>query len=283
VEKLRDCRPILVIDQLKRYREWADRSYSHALLPFTFDEAHRSISALDLARLADRRETRHWLLNSLRKFAGTCDLLLMPPLCGSRADADLLQAVNDAAGCSVVEMCSIPPGVGGLRLRDVLMRALKRYDVSVLENFTVQRATTQNEMCSSLVGLSSGQEREHAARSFVLATGGILGGGLTLEPGVVRESVFGIDIPVPDNVSQWSEQKIFGNHLVSHLGVQVNSHMQPVDNSGKPYWQNVFFAGRSLGGYDYASEKSGLGVAAATGWQAGRMAAQTAIGNGGRQ
>ena len=37
-------------------------------------------------------------------------------------------------------------------------------------------------------------------------------------------------------------------------------------------------AGRSLGGYDYATEKSGHGVAVATGWQAGRMAAAAASG-----
>ena len=36
---------------------------------------------------------------------------------------------------------------------------------------------------------------------------------------------------------------------------------------------NVFFAGRSLAGYDFATEKSGHGVALATGWKAGSLAA----------
>ena len=48
------------------------------------------------------------------------------------------------------------------------------------------------------------------------------------------------------------------------------------DDSAVVRWQNVFFAGRSLGGYDYATEKSGHGVAIATGWQAGLMAAAAA-------
>jgi len=52
--------------------------------------------------------------------------------------------------------------------------------------------------------------------------------------------------------------------------------MRPVSSQAAVCWNNVFFAGRSLGGYDYATEKSGHGVAVATGWQAGRMAAAAA-------
>ena len=88
--------------------------------------------------------------------------------------------------------------------------------------------------------------------------------------------MFGIDITVPQDVSQWSEPKIFGNHLFSRMGVRVDRTMRPVDDAAVVRWQNVFFAGRSLGGYDYATEKSGHGVAIATGWQAGLMAAAAA-------
>ncbi|MBQ9405910.1 MAG: anaerobic glycerol-3-phosphate dehydrogenase subunit B [Desulfovibrio sp.] len=281
VEGLRDCRPSLIISQLKRYKDWNQRQYDHALLPSPFGATHRSISALDLARLADRPQTRTWLLDGLEKYAGAYDLLLIPPLCGSRADADFLQTVQRKVGCPLVEMCSIPPGVGGLRLRDALLRALKKLDFSALENATAVRAEVADDCCAALEVSAAGQKRQHKARAFILATGGILGGGLTLEPGKARESVFGMDIPVPQDVALWSEGEIFGKHLFGQLGVSVDSHMRPVDDSGKARWQNVFFAGRSLGGYDYAAEKSGLGVAAATGWQAGRMAALLTAENGG--
>lgn len=283
VEKLRDCRPGLVIDQLKRYKDWADREYVQALLPSPFGEAHRSISALDLARLADRPQTRHWLPDALAPFAGTCDLALIPPLCGSRADADFQRVVAEAVGCPVAEMCSIPPGVGGLRLREALLRALRGHDFALVENATALRAELEGDVCAALAVSASGQIRRHAARAFVMATGGILGGGVTLQPGTVQESVFGIDIPAPQDVAQWSEREIFGNHLFSRLGVRVDGDMRPVDDHGAPRWRNVFFAGRSLGGYDYAVEKSGLGVAAATGWQAGRMAALAAAERDGGQ
>lgn len=140
------------------------------------------------------------------------------------------------------------------------------------------RAETSGKTCTALVAEASGQERRHAARAFVGATGGILGGGIWLEPGRATESAFGIDIAVPQDVTQWSEPEIFGRHLFSHLGVRVDRAMRPVDAAAAVRWQNVFFAGRSLGGYDFATEKSGHGVAVATGWQAGRMAATAAAG-----
>lgn len=276
VQGLRDCRPALVISQLRRYRSWADKTFAHALLPSPFGETHRAVTALDLARLADKPHSRQWLLDALAAHAGSCDLVLLPPLCGSKADPEVWRAINAAAGCPVVEMLSIPPGVGGLRLRDALLRALNRHDFELVENTTVLRAEISGKACTALVAEASGQERRHAARAFVGATGGILGGGVWLEPGKATESAFGIDIAVPQDVAQWSEPEIFGRHLFSHLGVRVDRAMRPVDAAAAVRWHNVFFAGRSLGGYDFATEKSGHGVAVATGWQAGRMAAAAA-------
>ncbi|MBQ9453270.1 MAG: anaerobic glycerol-3-phosphate dehydrogenase subunit B [Desulfovibrio sp.] len=283
VEKLRDCRPGLVIDQLKRYKEWADRTYTPALLPSPFGEAHRSISALDLARLADRPQTRNWLLDNLAQFAGNYDLILLPPLCGSRADLALQQQISAIAKCPVVEMLSIPPGVGGLRLRDVLLRAMKECGCTFIENATALHAEVHDGCCTALQVNASGVVERQAAHAFVMATGGILGGGITMTPGTVQETVFGIDIPAPQDVGQWSEQDIFGNHIFSHMGIRVDSAMRPVGHEATPLWQNVFFAGRTVGGYDYAAEKSGLGVAIATGWQAGRMAARAALEMNGKQ
>ncbi|QCC85385.1 anaerobic glycerol-3-phosphate dehydrogenase subunit B [Desulfovibrio desulfuricans] len=276
VQGLRDCRTALVVSQLKRYKSWTDREFSQGLLPSPFGETHRAITALDLARLADKPQSRQWLLDALAPHAGKYDLILIPPLCGSKANPETWQAINAAAGCPVVEMLSIPPGVGGLRLRDALLHALHKHNFEMVENTTVLRAEISGKSCTALVAEASGQLRRHAARAFVAATGGILGGGMTLEPGKCWDSVFGIDITVPQDVAQWSEPEIFGSHLFSHMGVRVDREMRPVDAAAAVRWQNVFFAGRSLGGYDYATEKSGHGVAIATGWQAGRMAAAAA-------
>lgn len=276
VHGLRDCRPALIVSQLRRYRDWADKDFVPLMLPSPLGATHRSLSALDLARLVDRPQGRDWLIQNLRKHAGQCDAVLLPPICGSRADASIWHELNQAVACPLVEMLSIPPGVGGLCLRDALLRELRRHDFELVENARVIRATTDEKRCTSLTALAAGQERRHTARAFVLATGGILGGGIELAPGSARESVFKLDIPVPSDVTLWSEPEIFGNHVFSRLGVRVDGEMRPQDDSGQAWYDNIFFAGRNVGGYDFATEKSGHGVALATGWQAGRMAAATA-------
>lgn len=276
VHGLRDCRPALIVSQLRRYQDWADKDFVPLMLPSPLGATHRSLSALDLARLVDRPRGRDWLIQNLRKHAGQCDAVLLPPICGSRADASIWHELNQAVACPLVEMLSIPPGVGGLRLRDALLRELRRHDFELVENARIIRATTDGKRCTSLTALAAGQERRHTARAFVLATGGILGGGIELAPGSARESVFKLDIPVPSDVTLWSEPEIFGNHVFSSLGVRVDGEMRPQDHSGQAWYDNIFFAGRSVGGYDFAAEKSGHGVALATGWQSGRMAAATA-------
>ncbi|WP_302736907.1 anaerobic glycerol-3-phosphate dehydrogenase subunit GlpB [uncultured Desulfovibrio sp.] len=281
VRGLRDCRPALIVSQLRRYKDWADKDFIQILLPSPLGETHRSLSALDLARLVDKPQGRDWLIRALREHAGQCDAVLLPPICGSRADASVWHELSQAVGCPLVEMLSIPPGVGGLRLRDALLRELRRHDFELVENARLIRAETNGKQCTALVALAAGQERRHRARAFVLATGGILGGGVELAPGKVRESVFGLDIPVPPDVTEWSEPEIFGSHVFSRLGVRVDGEMRPLDEAGQTRWENVFFAGRSLGGYDFATEKSGHGVALTTGWQAGRMAAAIAGKSGG--
>ncbi|MDE5878947.1 MAG: FAD-binding protein, partial [Desulfovibrio sp.] len=50
VQGFRDCRPALVIDQLRRYPGWADKDYFPCIIPTPFDDAHRALNALDLAR-----------------------------------------------------------------------------------------------------------------------------------------------------------------------------------------------------------------------------------------
>ena len=88
------------------------------------------------------------------------------------------------------------------------------------------------------------------------------------------ESIFSLPIDMPENTEEWSSPDIFGNSLFARMGVKANEELKPVDAEGNIILNNVRFAGRILGGYDFASEKSGHGVALATGWYAGTQAAK---------
>lgn len=272
VQGFRDFKPKLIINQLRRYNSWQDKDFSSLVLPQPFQENGRSLNALDLAHVADRQQGQEWMVNQLRGRGKGFDLALVPPMMGARADSQIRQAAREVLGCPYLELLSVPPGVGALRLRHALMERLHELNVEFFENAKVLGADVKDERCISLKVNAVGKIINHTAEAFVMATGGILGGGVILEAGSAHENIFNITIPVPANVDEWTEPEIFGTHLITRLGVKVNKDLHPINEKGAPILENVYFAGRTLGGYDYATEKSGFGVAAATGWKAGQMA-----------
>ncbi len=280
VQGFRDCKPALIISQLRRYASWKDKEFDPLVIPGPFAEHGRALNALDLARAAEREEGRKWLSQNLGNRGKNHDLVLMPPLCGSHADSTLRREMRNIIGCPIFEMLAVPPAVLGLRLRDAFLRELWKMDVEFFENSRVIRANVKDGQCVSVVAEASGREIEHVAKTFVVATGGTLSGGTILEQGKAREGIFGLDIKVPENVDDWTKPELLGDHIVTRLGVKVDGNMQALDENGKPCLENVYFAGRTLGGYDWTREKSGLGVAYASGWLAGRLAAEKVLGTG---
>lgn len=272
VKGFRDCKPALVAAQLRRYPGWEDKNYDTFVLPAPFTDERRSISALDLAHFADRPEGRDWFLNRIQGLGKNHDLVLLPPILGALPNSRIRAAINDSIGCPVMEMQCIPPGVAGLRIRKALVDTLVELNVEFYENAQVTSAVVENKNCQSINLHSSGRELTQSAKAYVIATGGIIGGGLLLAQGKATEAVFGLDVPVPANVDEWTEAEIFGRHLISRIGVKADSALSVPD------LENVHFAGRILGGYDWASEKSGHGVACGTGWVAGQLAAAKALG-----
>ncbi len=205
------------------------------------------------------------------------DLALIPPMLGVRSNSGIRKIAAETLGCPYIELLSVPPGVAGMRIRDAFVKTLVKMNVEFYENAKIISADVKDGKCASVTLSSTGRETVQTAKAYVIATGGILSGGVLLDQGKAREAIFGLDIPVPANVDEWSEPEVFGKHLISSLGVPVDANLRVRDGS----LANVFFAGRELGGYDQSAEKSGHGVAVATGRQAGKLAAGLAA-NGGR-
>ncbi|MBD5552867.1 MAG: anaerobic glycerol-3-phosphate dehydrogenase subunit B [Desulfovibrio sp.] len=267
IRGFRDCRPQLIASQLRRYPGWQKRAIETLVLPAPFDEHGRSLNALDLAHFLDRPYGRDWFMNRVHGLGGKYDLALIPPILGAKPDSPIRNVVRSEFGCPVVELLSVPPGVSGLRLRRAFVDILIAANVELFENARAVSATVNGGKCEAVRLRSSGRETEQKADAFVIATGGIIGGGVILGQGSAHEAIFGLEIPVPADVDDWSSPEIFGSHLVSRLGVKVASDLRHAA------LRNVYFCGRTLGGYDYAVEKSGHGVACATGWLAGQLAA----------
>lgn len=274
IEGLKDSHPALVTAQLRRYPHLSGITWHEAYLANPIPGAHRNLSPLDIARHAETPEGTAWLVSGLREALRStpADLVLLPPVCG--LSHTVWQGITAAIPVPLVEMPTLPPGTGGLRLYTALKEELRAYDTDVVESALVTHAECEGRHCSALIAETACGQRRFTARAFVMATGGFMGGGLLSSPGEAREAVFGLPVTradgslLPQRPEDWSDKEIFGNHAFASAGVMVNAAMSPLHIDGTQALDNVFFAGRSVGGYDFASEKSGNGVAIATAWRA---------------
>ncbi len=278
VEYLKDAQPALAVKQAKQYKVFADAEINSALLKSPFGKTHRTLNSLDLARYVDKKEGFNWLKSELKKAAAGYDAVIIPPICGTVNYTKHFKELQNF-GFILVEAVSVPPGVGGYRLRNVLINEAKKLNVKFIENCNVQRAVIENGRCKSVIALhnniAGALETEYTADKFIIATGGVIGGGIISTPDKVYETIFNIPIDSPVSVEERSDKNVFGSHLFTKFGVKVNSKLQALDSKGSPLYDNVFFAGNTLADYDFPTEKSGYGVACSTGYTAALSAVES--------
>lgn len=272
VEDMKDVHPGLIISQLHRYAELADKEFMEAVIPCPIEYAHRNITPLDIARHVETPEGMKWLEKSLAPYAKLYPVLLLPPICGMTHSQQIWNQLCSRLKVRIIEMVSIPPGVAGLRLREVLRKALNAAGVYTVESAEVVRAEVEEGTCKAVYSLTASGECGWEAENFIIATGGLLSGGIVTAPGQAWESIFRFSLNAPANTEEWSSPDIFGSSFFASMGVKVNSDLKPLDADGQVILNNVRFAGRVLGGYDFAAEKCGQGVALATGRYAGLLA-----------
>lgn len=271
VEYLKDAQPALAVKQAKQYKVFADAELESTILKSPFGKTHRVLNSLDLARYVDKEEGFNWLKSELVRVSGGFDAVIIPPICGTVNYTKSFKELQNL-GFILVEAISIPPGVGGYRLRNALISEAKKLDIKFIENCNVQRAVIENGKCKSLVALhnniAGALETEYSADKFIIATGGVIGGGIASTPDKVYEKIFNIEIKSPASVEERSDKNVFGSHIFTKFGVNVNNKLQAIDSAGSPLYDNVFFAGNTLSDYDFPTEKSGYGVACSTGYTA---------------
>lgn len=181
-----------------------------------------------------------------------------------------------ASACPVHEIVALAPAVTGLRLYSMLNGLLRKYGVDVIEQAEITGAVVEDGRCRALVTCSNGRERSYAARSFIIATGGALGEGL---PDYARKSL-GTDLQSGSSACAIFPRVVPARTLSRSPAparvrpARPSCRLQPEASGFRwlPLCSNVFFIGKTLGGYDHATEKSGNGVALATACFAARNA-----------
>jgi glycerol-3-phosphate dehydrogenase subunit B len=242
-----------------------------------------NLSALDLARAFDDPT---WRGQALAAIARAIDRarrrgpgrVALPAALGLDDHGAAFEDASRILPLLPFEMPLVPPSIPGLRLYRALRAAVRRRGGRVSIGEPVSRIVVERGWVQAVAVSAAARERVVRTGGLVLATGGIAGGGLIgRSDGTLVEPLLGLPVegPPPDD---WLAADPFDRrgHPLEAAGIRTDDELRPVDGSGRVLLDNVVVAGSLLAGQRYLSERSGDGVAIAS----GHRAAAVLLGNG---
>ena len=272
-EDLKDFYPHLISKNFKNIPGFKDKNYEIVMIDPGLADG-RDVTALDVARWLDTAEGLKECIEKMRAVLKPGSVVIIPPVLGTRPDYSVAESLEKALRCTFVETAAVPPSITGFRLRTMMLSYVKKLGVRLVEQAFVAHSIVEDGRCTAVVTAGIDRERTYYAKDFILANGGFYGGGLVAEPGFVIEPIFNLPVAAPGDHEQWANAELFSNEPqpFAKIGVVVDEKMRPLDGDGKVVLSNVYVAGKNLQGYDYCFDKSGNGVALASGYQAAMSA-----------
>lgn len=196
----------------------------------------------------------------------------VPAMLGVEHATDLHRRLAGRVEPDVFEVPTAPPSATGVRLDERLDRAVESSPVTRTEGVDVTDVDVRDGRVERVAIDRFGAPEWISADGFVLATGGLVGGGLEARGDSVVEPLFRIPIETPDRRLDWTAEHPLDAQPFARFGLPTDGSLRPLDD-GRPLATNLVAAGDVLGGFDPVAEASGAGVAIATGYAAGRRAA----------
>ena len=156
-----------------------------------------------------------------------------------------------------------------MRLYDILATAFQRAGGRIQLGSWVVRGESEGGVLRRIYSEAAAREQRHEAVAYLLATGGVAGGGLrTDHGGGVAETALGLPVRAPTGRGAWFGPHFTDAHAIHRAGIATDGDLCPLDADGAVVYANVTVAGAALGGADLIREGSYEGVALATGWRA---------------
>lgn len=224
------------------------------------------------------RTTRRRLADRIRPHLGDAERVGLPAMLGD-GNVEVVRAdLSERLDAAVFEVPTGPPSLPGIRLADRLFAALDEAGVSMTTGTPVvdveSAGGADGDRIDRVFIDRNGAKIPYAAEQYVLATGGLVGKGLNSTRERATEAVFGCHVSQPDDRTDWSSEGAFADHAFARFGVEPDATMRPLGGDGEQEYENLRAAGGVVGGADVAREKSASGVSLATGFVAGRTAAE---------
>ena len=242
-----------------------------------------NVSSIELARHLDHEGSIENLAEQLKEHIEQIGAthVAFPPVMGLQDALKNKEKLENLTGTTVFELLGFPPSIPGQRLQRALETIFTKAGGKMLLGHEATSYLKVDDSLKSITAASHRREIKIDAKAFVLATGKYIGGGIAGDETGLRETVFDLK---PVTGDYHSAMEIVPSRFTSRLsisptgqpiqscGLSVDPRFRPVDEDGLEWAKNLFAAGAVLAGYNYSVEKSGLGVAATSGYSAAKNA-----------
>ncbi len=248
---MRDFFPELIAENLTKLGYPARAAF----LELSLITNQRDRNTVQLAHGLDEKEKRHQLADALQKIVRPGERIGLPAILGMDHHLTLLAELEEKTAVPVFEIPTLPPNVPGVRLFTALREHLRGMGVRIEAGVEIiaSETTAANGSPGQVLWVeseTSARPWQQKAPKFLLATGGILGGGFNSDiNGRLWETIFDLPLTTPQNRSDWFEAGFLSQtgHPVFRGGVAVNEHFQPVDSAGNLVYSNLWAAGNAAG------------------------------------
>ncbi len=243
-------------------------------------EGRHKLSDSEIADYLDTPEGVQDLSDRLTAFCANnrqkFDKILFPPVLGFVNYNTAVERLKADLGCGIGEVMTFGNAVAGYRMTRAIYQGLEESGVTLLRGGKVDAVSVSGKQVSAdcTLGLTDqlhpGMKVNLQSSALVLATGGFLGGGIE-----ARRRDMWLNL-LEENLGEVTAEALNRNPVhgagqdALRLGASVNPDLS-VKN--EKFEGCVFACGDFLAGHNPASERSGSGVAASTGWLAGINAA----------
>jgi glycerol-3-phosphate dehydrogenase subunit B len=266
---LRDFYPCLIAENLALQ----GRPARALLLPLSAVTDRHVLNTMILAQSLEQPAAQKALIAAIRPALRPGERVGLPAVLGVDRHEEVRAVLERGLGAPVFEIPTLSPSVAGIRLFRALVRQLTKMKVRTEIGMAVINVHTQDQVVHYVETETSARPLRHRAQHFMLATGGILGGGFDSNAaGEIWETLFRLPLAAPASRTEWFHPHFLapGGHPIFRSGVEINAAYQPVLTGDTAAYQNLFAAGTLLAHCDPIQERSLEGIAAAT----GRAAAQ---------
>ncbi len=227
----------------------------------------RFVSGRVLASLFESAEFRREVAWQLKTHLQGAKRVGFPAVLGLKDTLKVKNELETLLEMPVFEIPTLPPSIPGIRLHNLLIAEIERLGGQVYDGMQAQSAAYDGSRISTVYTEAAARLKPHHANTFILATGGILGGGIHFEYGQKpSESVFNLPVMAPDDHNNWFESQFLAttSHPIYQSGILVSDEFKPVQADGSPLFENLYIAGNQIGSCDSIRERSAEGIALAT-------------------